>query len=182
MHHIKSAFLLGLALLFLSGQAARSDTRIPDTDEMIEILKIKAHKAKSLSRSWSSKGVSVDAGEGKAEDPSRIDLQVNFEYDSAQLSTDAQLILNRLGKALNSTELRSQHFKITGHTDAVGGEIYNLDLSKRRALSVQEYLVQKQHVGGDRLEVDGKGYSQLADPTHPLAAVNRRVQVLNLGS
>lgn len=183
MHHAKLAVLIAFSLLILPAKWAWSDTATPDTDEIIRTLKLKPQpKPKSLDRSWSSRGVSVENEQAKPADASHIDLAVNFEYDSAQLSSDAQLILNRLGHALNSDELRSQRFKITGHTDAVGTEAYNLDLSRRRALSVQNYLVQVQHIGIDRLETEGKGFSQLLDPAHPTGAVNRRVQVLNLGS
>ncbi len=158
-------------------------TPLPDTDEIIRTLQLKpTHKPKSLDRSWSSKGVSVDPGQSKPADSASMDLEINFEFNSAQLSTDAQLLLNRLGRALNSAELHNQHFKITGHTDAVGSEAYNLDLSQRRAQSVEDYLFRNMRIGVDRLQTEGKGFSQLADPTHPTSAANRRVQVSNLGS
>ena len=158
-------------------------TPLPDTDDIIRALQLKpAQKPKSLDRSWSSKGVSVAPGQSKPADNASMDLEINFEFNSAQLSTDAQLLLNRLGRALNSAELHSQHFKITGHTDAIGSEAYNLELSQRRAQSVEDYLFRNMQIGTNRLQTEGKGFSQLADPTHPTSAANRRVQVINLGS
>ncbi|MGD0958518.1 MAG: OmpA family protein [Methylomonas sp.] len=176
--------LIVFSLPILFEQNARAEQRVPETDEIVQSLKLKAPaKPKSLDRSWPTRGISVEPGaKNPAFNLSTIDLAVPFDFNSAQLNTDAQLILERLGRALNSAELRSQHFKITGHTDAVGAEAYNFDLSKRRALSVQEYLVQRLHIGGDRLETDGKGFSQLYDVQHPTSAVNRRVQILNMGS
>jgi outer membrane protein OmpA-like peptidoglycan-associated protein len=179
--------LVLLVLISLSLQPCRlvwSQTHVPEVAEIVQSLKIKTPlKPKSLDRSWSSKGISVEHGVNQVLDnAASIDLEVPFDFNSAFLTIDAQLILNRLGLALNAPELRGQHFKLTGHTDAVGTEAYNLELSKRRAISVQEYLEQKMNIKPDRLEIDGKGYSQLFDPSHPTSAINRRVQVLNLGS
>jgi outer membrane protein OmpA-like peptidoglycan-associated protein len=173
-----------LSLLALPLQLVWSDnhtSRRPDTAEMIERLK---PKPEVLDRGWPSpddRGVKVEGGKSQAPETSSIDLEVNFEYKSAQLSTDAMLMLDRLGRALVSSELQNQRFKITGHTDAVGGAAYNLALSERRAQSVQDYLTQKHGIEGKRLEVEGKGFTQLADPANPTSAVNRRVQVTNIG-
>lgn len=187
MRHLFSIVLLACCLTSLSIKSAYSDSlnsRRPDTDEIINGLKLKSQGTqKSLDRGWakSDRGVTAEAEESPPE-TSSIDLEVNFEYNSAQLTTDAQLNLKRLGQALNSAELSSQRFKITGHTDAVGGEDYNRALSERRALSVRDYLVQKNRIDAGRLEVEGKGHSELADPKNPASAINRRVQVTNLGS
>ncbi len=187
MRHLFCIVFLTCCLTSLFIRSAYSDSsnsRRPDTDEIIKGLKLKpAAKQKSLDRGWvgSDRGVTAEAEQSPPE-TSSIDLEVNFEYNSVQLTTDAQLSLKRLGYALNSAELSSQRFKITGHTDAVGGEDYNLTLSERRALSVRDYLVQKNRVDAGRLEVEGKGYAELADPKNPTSAVNRRVQVTNLGT
>lgn len=182
MHRLALFIFIAFTLSMLSMLSANA-TPIPDTEDIIRALQLKpTQKPKSLDRSWSSKGVSVEPGQAKPVDSASMDLEINFEFNSAQLSTDAQLLLNRLGRALNSAELHSQHFKITGHTDAVGSEAYNLELSQRRAQSVENYLFRNIQIGVDRLQTEGKGFSQLADPTHPTSAVNRRVQVSNLGS
>ncbi len=187
MRHLFCIVFLTCCLTSLSIELAYSDSsnsRRPDTDEIIKGLKLKSPaKQKSLDRGWvgSNRGVTAEAEESLPE-TSSIDLEVNFEYNSTQLTTDAQLNLKRLGLALNSAELSSQRFKITGHTDAVGGENYNRALSERRALSVRDYLVKKNRIDAGRLEVEGKGYSELADPQNPASAVNRRVQVTNLGT
>lgn len=168
-----------LALLVLPSPSAWSDdpaSRRPDTAEIIERL-----KPKVLDRSWPNAN-ERDLNRVNGVPPAAsIDLEVNFEYNSAQLSTDAKLMLDRLGRALVSTELQNQRFKITGHTDAVGCAAYNLALSERRAHSVQAYLAQKHGIDSKRIETEGKGFTQLADPANPTSAVNRRVQVTNLG-
>ncbi len=70
--------------------------------------------------------------------------QLNFEFDSALLNTGEEniKILKALCKKLEKNVLASS-VKITGHTDSVGSEDYNYDLSYRRAESVVQYLKQK---------------------------------------
>jgi hypothetical protein len=48
-----------------------------------------------------------------------------------------------LGKALSDPNLKGSTFVVAGHTDAVGSEIYNQDLSERRTDSIKRYLVDK---------------------------------------
>jgi outer membrane protein OmpA-like peptidoglycan-associated protein len=73
------------------------------------------------------------------------------------------------------------HFKLTGHTDAIGSAEFNLKLSVQRAESVLDYLVTKHHIAANRLSIEGKGFSEPADVNHPESGVNRRVQVTNVG-
>ena len=164
--------------------AAPDNNSWPDDNQLKQALTLKdPANSTGLSRGWSSgRGVKVDGEASTTEQASTVDLPVNFEYNSAALTTDAQLNLKHLAQILNSTELVSQRFKIVGHTDAVGGAAYNQTLSEQRALSVQAYLVKSLSVEASRLQVEGKGFSELADPKNPTHAINRRVQVINLGN
>ena len=67
--------------------------------------------------------------------------------------------------------------EIEGHTDNVGSEAYNLDLSKRRAESVKNYLVENLGIDPARLSAAGYGFSRpIADNnTREGRAQNRRV-------
>lgn len=115
------------------------------------------------------------------ENPKIPDMKVWFEFNSALLSLDAQKKLNKYGEALNRLELRDSAFLIAGHTDAVGGEDYNLNLSKDRAGSVARYLIKVHDIALDRLSFEGHGESELADPANPTSSANRRVEIINLG-
>ena len=66
---------------------------------------------------------------------------------------------------------------ISGHTDDVGDEAKNLDLSKRRAASVRNYLINK-GIDEKRLTSEGYGESKpIADnKTSKGRALNRRVE------
>lgn len=106
----------------------------------------------------------------------RIDLNVQFEFDSAVILPTAEATLEQLGLALNSPRLSGARFRIEGHTDAVGTAEYNLSLSRRRAAAVVGYLAAR-GVTEARLDAVGKGFSELANPLDPLAPENRRVRI-----
>jgi outer membrane protein OmpA-like peptidoglycan-associated protein len=106
---------------------------------------------------------------------------VNFEYASAKLSPDARIVLDNLGQALNHASLQNARIQLVGHTDAKGGDAYNLTLSRQRAQSVANYLSGQHGIAAKRLTVEGMGRSQLAVADEPYSALNRRVQVINLG-
>jgi outer membrane protein OmpA-like peptidoglycan-associated protein len=108
-----------------------------------------------------------------------IDLEITFDYNSADISQKSMPSVQALGRALTSAELKGSTFIVAGHTDAAGGEAYNQDLSERRADSIKHYLMDKYSIAGGDLVTVGYGKSKLKDPSQPLAEVNRRVQVVN---
>lgn len=111
-----------------------------------------------------------------------VSMKINFKYNSHELTDEAKQQLQPLGEALNSDKLAKFNFAIDGHTDAVGSEEYNMQLSQRRALSVGSFLHEKFGVDPDRLKLKGKGESELFDRSNPNASVNRRVQITTLVS
>ena len=105
----------------------------------------------------------------------RMDLQVSFLLGSAQLTDQAREEAKVFATALQLPELAAKRFRIEGHTDSSGSRALNLDLSKRRAQAVADYLASL-GVNSARLEVRGYG------PDKPLARhsasspENRRVE------
>ncbi len=69
--------------------------------------------------------------------------------------------------------------RVDGHTDNIGGDAHNLDLSKRRAASVKSALVERYHISADRLTTNGFGASSPIDRNDTLEgrARNRRVEL-----
>ena len=65
-----------------------------------------------------------------------FNLMVNFEKNSAELTSDARANLDEFSKALKDPGLASARFAVDGYADASGSEDYNLKLSDRRARSV----------------------------------------------
>ena len=110
----------------------------------------------------------------------KIDLEIHFDYNSADISKDSTPSVQELGKALSNASLKGSTFVVAGHTDAVGGEGYNQDLSERRADTIKLYLTEKFGLNGSDLVTVGYGKTQPKDPNAPMDPVNRRVQVVNM--
>jgi len=117
-----------------------------------------------------------------AKDKPNIDLEITFDYNSAEISAKSLSSVQALGKALSSADLKGSTFIVAGHTDAAGSEGYNQDLSERRADSIKRYLTEKYGISGSDLVTVGYGKSKLKDPAQPMAEVNRRVQVVNMAN
>jgi len=115
-----------------------------------------------------------------AKDRPSIDLEINFDFNSASIGSKALPQVTALGDALSSSDLKGRTFVVAGHTDAKGGESYNQVLSERRAEAVKRFLREKYGIEASNLVTVGYGKSQLKSPTDPLADENRRVQVVNV--
>jgi outer membrane protein OmpA-like peptidoglycan-associated protein len=87
-----------------------------------------------------------------------------------------------LGRALSDARLAGDSFLIAGHTDSKGGDDYNLGLSQKRAEAVRQHLIANFGIDGAKLVAKGMGPTHLKVPGQPLAAENRRVQIVNLST
>ncbi len=118
-----------------------------------------------------------------AAEPTSVNLpEVTFEFNSAQLTPVAKRQLAEVGKALSMEAFKSSKFIIAGHTDAVGGEGYNLQLSQARAEAAVSFLVKEHGLDASRLKATGKGESALLPDVAGDSGANRRVEILNLGT
>jgi outer membrane protein OmpA-like peptidoglycan-associated protein len=112
-------------------------------------------------------------------DKPKIDLEINFDYNSDRVSARSLPSVEALGRALANPDLKGSTFVVAGHTDAAGSDTYNQELSERRADAIKRYLVEKSGISAADLVTVGYGKTHLKDPANPLADVNRRVQVVN---
>ena len=110
----------------------------------------------------------------------KIDLEIRFDYNSAEVSKSSVSAVDELGKALSDPALKGSTFVVAGHTDAVGGESYNQDLSERRADTIKKILTEEFGINGSDLVTVGYGKTKPKDPNAPMDPVNRRVQVVNM--
>jgi len=138
------------------------------------VQKVRGRATRSLSVSEREEIAAI------VKDKPKIDLEINFDYNSADISAKSLPSVQALGRALASSDLKGSTFVVAGHTDAAGGEGYNQDLSERRADSIKRYLVEKYGINGSDLVTVGYGKSKLKDPSQPMAEANRRVQVVNM--
>lgn len=108
--------------------------------------------------------------------PSYVIKGVNFEFDSAKLTPQANAILDEAAAGVKGQP--SVHYEVAGHTDSVGSDKYNQGLSNRRAMSVKDALV-KRGVPAQQLTTRGYGESNpiASNATAAGRAENRRVEI-----
>ena len=189
------------AALVLPAGAAMAQ-RNPSSQQIIDALKPKQPLTRSLSvspaeqakkaetdkfvdtlRNRPTRSLSIDERQQiatVAQERPRIDLEIKFDYNSANIAKAALADMDNLGKALTDPALKGGTFVLAGHTDAVGGEEYNQDLSSRRADSVKRYLMEKYSLAPDHLVTAGYGKTRLKNKDNPKAPENRRVEVVNM--
>lgn len=102
---------------------------------------------------------------------------VFFDFDKSNISGDAEKVLAMA--AANAKKLGATQITLTGHTDTVGSDKYNMALSLRRANAVKAVLV-KQGIPANEIAVVGKGKADLLVPTPDgvREPKNRRVEIV----
>jgi outer membrane protein OmpA-like peptidoglycan-associated protein len=108
----------------------------------------------------------------------KIDIasEVSFDFDSASLKTAFMPTLQKVSDIL----VRYPHtvIHVVGHTDSVGSESYNMELSQRRSQSVVDYFVAN-GITAKRLVSVGRGESEprASNETEAGRQLNRRVEL-----
>lgn len=106
---------------------------------------------------------------------------INFDFASVRIRPESRAVLDRVAAVLKAPGAEGLRFRIVGHTDSVGDDAANQALSDRRARVVKDYLIRRHRIAAARLDAAGMGEREPADPANPAAAVNRRVEIVNLG-
>jgi outer membrane protein OmpA-like peptidoglycan-associated protein len=111
----------------------------------------------------------------------RVWATINFEYNSAEILSDSEDVLQAFAQALLSPALSDKNLLIAGHTDNIGGDEFNLKLSRARASSVADWLAGV-GVSPERLILTAYGSQvPVADNGTPEGqAQNRRVEFVLL--
>lgn len=110
---------------------------------------------------------------------------VFFEFDKADLTYCAQLKVGEIATVVNDPRVIARHLLVEGHSDSYGSDDYNLDLSNKRAQTVEQTLVDKK-VAAERISARGFGEKYpVAQNAHPDGsdnpegrAKNRRVEII----
>jgi outer membrane protein OmpA-like peptidoglycan-associated protein len=188
------AALLTTSLLAFAGENVSSDTIVralqpkPLTRGLsVETPAATAAEGRFVETLRNRKTRSLSSGEREeiatiATDKPNIDLEITFDYNSADISATSLPSVQALGKALSDPNLKGSTFVVAGYTDAAGGEAYNQDLSERRADTIKRYLTEKYGVAGSDLVTVGYGKSRPKNPNDPMDPANRRVQVVNMAN
>ena len=130
--------VLAIIGLLLAGAHARPATAQSKNELIKTLAPLRTSPTRSISVEPASPAVA-----GLQKDLPTISLTIEFEYGSDRLTPAGQKLLDQLGAALQDPSLQSFRFLIAGHTDGAGPELYNQQLSERRAAAVKAYLVGK---------------------------------------
>jgi len=151
----------GLVLLLASCATTKSDKTIADDLNQ----RIKASGLKNVDVKTTSRGVTITAG------------ALNFPADSAQITAETAKRLDAIGNLLKG--YADKKMLVEGHTADVGDKASQLDLSKKRAQAVADYLVRKGAVKTSQLKIEGKGGTVplAGNDTDEGRAKNRRVEI-----
>ena len=187
---------------FISMGASAQTNALPTVDEIINKLNAVVPSQNSAAKSGRktrgvvvTDGANVDAesstGNGKSDNaasPQSItqhvekiepagysEARIQFEFGSERLTGFSKKVLDVFASAIQSPSLKALNFVVEGHTDGVGSDQYNLNLSRRRAEAVVRYLAGYRGISASRLSARGKGKRELFNAADPTAAENRRV-------
>ncbi|TFI57622.1 OmpA family protein [Sphingomonas parva] len=106
-----------------------------------------------------------------------LNMRLNFELESAQLTPAATAQADVFAKVLKESASAPGRFVIEGHTDSSGSRAHNQDLSRRRAQTVVSYLV-AQGVPAAKLKAVGYGFNRPLDGQSAANPGNRRVEIV----
>ena len=160
-------------LLCVSVPGAAFAQDVTQAEDLIDQLEVQPEAEPAIR----TRGIVInvpDANQGRASFNT-----IQFEYNSAILTTESTEQLMELGKALSHERLAGESFVIEGHADAHGDNQYNKDLSFRRATTVKDFLVDESGVAEQRLQVVGYG-EERPKTDDPFDPENRRVDVVNV--
>jgi len=101
-----------------------------------------------------------------------------FEFNQNELKQNARLGLMKLGMLIDRNP--GMYCILEGHSDLFGSESYNLELSRKRAMAVKDWLVNSLGLDGERIIVRAYGHSRpkVLSGNQKEQGVNRRVDIL----
>jgi outer membrane protein OmpA-like peptidoglycan-associated protein len=110
-----------------------------------------------------------------------LTMHLEFKFNSDELTPQTVKYLDALGTALQDPTLRGYVYKVEGHTDNVGTDAYNLELSRKRALAVVDYMVKTFGLEREQFDVQGFGKKNpvASNDSEEGRQQNRRVVVVN---
>lgn len=170
------AVLVSMLALGLGGPAGADSARVFDGKAVTEQALIEALTPPVRTRSIKVQRETPGGGQNAP----AAHLLITFDFDSAELSTEAKRLVDKLGRALNMQPLTEFSFMVEGHADPRGTSEYNVRLSQARAESVLRYLVEQHGISERRLRALGKGSTEPLNKAVESAPENRRVTVVTV--
>ncbi|MCS7204835.1 MAG: OmpA family protein [Leptospiraceae bacterium] len=153
-------------------QVLREFIEIESTYRKIKKLK-KEELAKRVEKELEDFSIPIEPKENGVE----INLgNILFDFDSYKIKPDAYPVLEKISEVLK--KLPEREIQIYGHTDNIGDEDYNLELSEKRAKAIADFLKDK-GIPPERISYKGMGSQKPLYPndTPENRAKNRRVEI-----
>lgn len=107
---------------------------------------------------------------------------IHFAFNSFELEPDYKQHLTRLSSVLTSNAMLTSCLRITGHTDSVGSDEYNLILSEKRAVMVASFLADLGAIDPSRIQLSAAGETSPLPEIKSTDPRNRRVEFLTKDS
>ncbi len=108
-----------------------------------------------------------------------LPTDILFEYNEFELKESARLAMMKLAFLIQTNP--DAKYTIEGHTDSFGGEEFNKELSRKRAIAVRQWLVDRLRINIGNVQVIGIGKERplvSIDGTADEQALNRRVEIV----
>jgi OOP family OmpA-OmpF porin len=169
---------LGLGILFRNQPTTSVITQNVTRIDTVRVTQVDTVFRERIDAAVQNQQQTTGGGTGTASSATVVIGVVNFDFDRAEISSDARRILDDIATSMQRPEAQRLRLILTGNTDALGGESYNNRLSERRAEAVRAYLAGK-GIGADRLtpRAAGEGNPVASNSNPEGRATNRRVLI-----
>ena len=116
--------------------------------------------------------------EDLAKDGRSIIYGIYFDFASDRIKEESEPVLSEIAQVLRANP--TWNLNVEGHTDSIGSDADNLDLSRRRSAAVKQALTTRYKIDLDRLQTSGYGESRPKDRNDTMEgrARNRRVELV----
>jgi outer membrane protein OmpA-like peptidoglycan-associated protein len=145
-----------------------------ETSDRLQVIKLTWPPGKEKEREQPSQQIAQQlAATGRAQI-----YGIYFDFASDALRPESDAVLKEISQVLG--EHPDWKLSVEGHTDNIGGDAFNLDLSQRRAVAVKQALVTRYHILQDRLSPAGFGATRPVESNDTMEgrARNRRVELV----
>jgi outer membrane protein OmpA-like peptidoglycan-associated protein len=149
-----------------------------EADDQMIVTQLVRRPARKFDRRYTFEEVTAEP-ELRAAMPAVEINTVTFGFNEDFVREEQLENLDRIGQILE--EILAEHpqevFLVEGHTDAVGDDAYNLDLSSRRADAIKSALTEYYAIGPENLKTVGYGERYLKIDTEEPEEENRRITI-----
>jgi outer membrane protein OmpA-like peptidoglycan-associated protein len=168
-------FFLAFTIIFITKRSFAQNY-----DDFIHTLTPKNGMEATENYSGQTRNRGLGGGQAVSEKP-RATMHLQFGLNSDEITPSAAATLQELGRALQNESLRNFIYRLEGHTCDLGTDEHNMDLSKRRAIAVKQYLAKHFSLSPDQFELAWYGESRPAvlNTDETSRENNRRVVIEN---